>query len=45
MPSDRAASFDNLRVVPRAYLVDRLCAVDPIRMVAAGLALGAAVDC
>jgi mRNA interferase MazF len=45
MPSDCAASFDNLRVVPKAYLVDRVCALDPIRMVEACRALRAAVDC
>lgn len=45
MPSDCAASFDNLRVVPKAYLVDRLCALDPLRMVEACQALRAAVDC
>ena len=45
MPSDCAASFDNLRVVPKAYLVDRVCSLDSIRMVEACRALRAAVDC
>jgi mRNA interferase MazF len=45
MSSDCAASFDNLRVVPKAYLVERVCALDPIRMVEACRALRAAVDC
>ena len=45
MPSDCAPSFDNLRVVPKAYLVDRICALDPIRVVEACRALRAAVDC
>jgi mRNA interferase MazF len=45
MPSDCAASLDNLRVVPKAYLVDRVCSLDPIRMVEACRALRAAVDC
>lgn len=45
MPSDCAASFDNLRVVPKAYLVDRVCALDPRRIVQACRALRAAVDC
>jgi mRNA interferase MazF len=45
MPTDCAASFDNLRVVPKAYLVDRVCSLDPIRMVEACRALRAAVDC
>jgi mRNA interferase MazF len=45
MPTQCAASFDNLRVVPKAYLVERLCALDPVRMAEACLALRAAVDC
>ena len=45
MPTDCAASFDNLRVVPKAYLVDRVCLLDSIRMVEACRALRAAVDC
>jgi len=45
MPIDCAASFDNLRVVPKSYLVDRVCSLDPIRMVEACRALRAAVDC
>lgn len=45
MPSDCAASFDNLRVVPKAYLVDRVCTLDPVRMVEVCHALRAAVDC
>ncbi|HEX6239107.1 MAG TPA: type II toxin-antitoxin system PemK/MazF family toxin [Acidimicrobiales bacterium] len=45
MPTECAASFDNLRVVPKAYLVDRLCVLDPIRVVEACGALRAAVDC
>jgi mRNA interferase MazF len=45
MPSDCAASFDNLRVVPKAHLVDRVCSLDSIRMVEACRALRAAVDC
>jgi mRNA interferase MazF len=45
MPTQCAASFDNLRVVPKAYLVDRLCALDVTRMVEACGALRAAVDC
>jgi len=45
MPIECAASFDNLRVVPKAYLVDRLCALDPIRLVEACSALRAAVEC
>jgi mRNA interferase MazF len=45
MPIECAASFDNLRVVPKAYLVDRLCALDPMRLVEACNALRSAVDC
>jgi mRNA interferase MazF len=45
MTTDCAASFDNLRVVPKSYLVDRVCLLDPIRMVEACRALRAAVDC
>jgi mRNA interferase MazF len=45
MPTDCAASFDNLRVVPKAYLVERQCTLDPLRLVEACGALRAAIDC
>jgi mRNA interferase MazF len=45
MPTECAASFDNLRVVPKSYLVGRVCTLDPLRLVAACRALRAAVDC
>ena len=45
MPTECAASFDNLRVVPKAYLVDQLCTLEPMRLVEACAALRAAVDC
>jgi mRNA interferase MazF len=45
MPTDCAASFDNLRVIPKAYLVDRVCSLDSTRMIEACRALRAAVDC
>ena len=45
MPVECAASFDNLRVVPKAYLVDRVCTLEPVRLLAACQALRAAVDC
>lgn len=45
LPEDCAASFDNLRVVPKANLVERLCVLDPMRMVEACAALRAATDC
>ena len=45
MPTECAASFDNLRVVPKRYLVDRLCSLDPTRLIEACRAIRAAVDC
>lgn len=45
LPVDCAASFDNLRVVPKSCLVDRLCSLDPARLAQACLALRAAVEC
>ena len=45
MPTECAASFDNLRVVPKSYLVDRVCAVDATRLLEVCRALRAAVDC
>lgn len=45
MPTECAASFDNLRVVPKANLVERLCVLGPERMADACAALRAAVDC
>jgi mRNA interferase MazF len=45
MPTECAANFDNLRVVPKAYLVDRECVLDAARLAEACAALRAAVDC
>ena len=45
MPTECAASFDNLRVVPKANLVERICTLDPVRMVEACAALRVAIDC
>ncbi len=45
MPTECAASFDNLRVVPKSYLVDRVCTLDPTRLVEGCRAIRAAVDC
>ncbi len=45
MPVDCAASFDNLRVVPKANLTERVCTIDGVRMLEACAALRAAVDC
>lgn len=43
--SECVASFDNLRVVPKANLVERVCALSFGRLVEACAALRAAVDC
>ena len=45
MPTDCAASFDNVRVVPKAFLVERICALTTAQLFAACAALRAAVDC
>jgi mRNA-degrading endonuclease toxin of MazEF toxin-antitoxin module len=45
MPTNCVASFDNLRVVPKAYLVDQICALRPPRLAEACTALRAAIDC
>ncbi len=45
MPEECVASFDNLRVVAKAYLVERQCALDPVRLLEACAALRSAVDC
>jgi mRNA interferase MazF len=45
MPTDCVASFDNLRVVAKAHLVERQCTLDPMRLSEACEALRAAVDC
>ena len=45
MPQECAASFDNLRVVPKAHLVERICAIDPVRMTEACRAARIALDC
>lgn len=45
MPGECVASFDNLRVVAKAYLVERQCALDPLRLTEACEALRSAVDC
>jgi mRNA interferase MazF len=45
LPQDCAASFDNLRVVPKAHLVERICTLDAVRLLEACAALRAAVDC
>lgn len=45
MPEDCAATFDNLRVVPKAHLVERVCTLDAARVGDACTALRAAIDC
>ena len=45
MPADCAANFDNLRVVPKAHLVDHICTLGPVRLAAACAAFRTAVDC
>lgn len=45
MPRECAANFDNLRVVSKSHLVDRVCTLDPTRLVEACRAVRAAVDC
>ena len=45
MPAHCAASFDNLRVVPKANLVDHICTLQPLRLAEACAALRIAVDC
>ena len=45
LPVECAASFDNLRVVPKAYLVRRQCTLEPARLVEACRALRIAADC
>ena len=45
MPVDCAASFDNLRVVPKAHLTERICGLGPARLAEACEALRNAADC
>ncbi|MGH9117051.1 MAG: type II toxin-antitoxin system PemK/MazF family toxin [Acidimicrobiales bacterium] len=45
LPHDCGASFDNLRVVPKAHLVKRVCRLDTFRVLEACAALRSAVEC
>ena len=45
MPTECAASFDNLRVVPKSLLVDRICTLQPDRLAEACRALRTAIAC
>lgn len=45
MPQESAFSFDNLTLVPKSMLTDRLCELGPHRMSETCQAMGAAFDC
>jgi mRNA interferase MazF len=45
MPTDCVASFDSLRVVPKALLVQRQCSLPPSRLVEACATLRTALGC
>lgn len=45
MPAECAASFDNLRVVSKSHLVEKQCALGPLRLIEICVAIQAAVDC
>ncbi|MGH8903433.1 MAG: type II toxin-antitoxin system PemK/MazF family toxin [Egibacteraceae bacterium] len=45
MSVECVASLDNLRVVPKAYLVDRICVLGPDRLAQVCAALRDAIDC
>lgn len=45
MPAECAASFDNLRVVAKALLVERICTLGPDRIAQACTALRTALAC
>ena len=45
VPTECAASFDNVRAIPKDHLTERVCSLDPIRMLEACAALRTAVDC
>ena len=45
MSTECAASFDNLRVIPKANLVERIGALQAVRLIEACEALRVAVDC
>lgn len=45
MQTECAATFDNVRVVPKANLVERVCALDAIRLAEACAALRRAFAC
>jgi mRNA-degrading endonuclease toxin of MazEF toxin-antitoxin module len=45
MPQECAATFDNLRVIPKVYLVERITQLGPARMHEACTAARRALDC
>jgi len=45
MPRDCVATLDNLRVVPKAFLIERITALEPTRMHEACVAARRALDC
>lgn len=45
MPTDCAAGFDDLRLVPKANLVERICTLRSNRLHEVCQALGVAFDC
>lgn len=45
LPVECAASFDNLRVIPKAHLVERISTLGPVKMAEACSAVCVAVDC
>ena len=45
VPRESVASFDNMTVIPKAYLVDRMAQLSPGRISEACRALQAAVGC
>ena len=40
-----ALSFDNLTVVPKAYFVDRICELTPVRLAEVCIAMRVAFGC
>ena len=45
LPTECAASFDNLTVIPQAFLTDHICTLDSAKIAEACVALGAATEC
>ena len=45
LPAECAANFDDLRVVPKSNLVERVCALDDMKMIEACSALRNALAC